>query len=157
MSNRKVFQAAPRPKASQANTLDANLKRIDANASKKTRRKGVRNIDAGLGEGSEDQGRDEEKGSSQEEGGSKGLTIELPEVSPTKEAMTPNTRARLKKANVKGSQLKSPMGLRHRKIPNIFNPKKEREESTEPMTMAEIENQDLAEESPDEYIREYIL
>ena len=43
-----------------------------------------------------------------------------------------------------------PLGLRQRKIPNIFYPKKEKEESREPMTMAEIENQDIAEESPDE-------
>ena len=42
MSNRKVFQAAPRPKASQANTLDTNLKKINANEAKRARRKGLR-------------------------------------------------------------------------------------------------------------------
>jgi hypothetical protein len=141
MSNRKVFQAAPRPKASQANTLDTNLSKIDANSMGRKRRTGMRKLEVSVPtEEVKDEDTPSRKGSKQEE--------KLPELSPKKEI--PQLKLRLNKTDVKGTQLKKPMGLKQRKIPNIFDPKKEKKETSVPLTMAEIEKQEDLSESDGE-------
>ena len=142
MSNRKVFQAAPRPKATQANTLDTNLSKIDANSMGRQRRTGMRKLEVSVPtEEVKDDETPSRKGSKQEE-------KKLPELSPKKEV--PKLKLRLNKTDVKGTQLKKPMGLKQRKIPNIFDPKKEKKETSVPLTMAEIEKQEDLSESDGE-------
>ena len=111
MSSRKVFQASSRPRASQANTLDTNLRKIDSNQSKAKRRKGVRQIE-GLGDMAA--APEEDKGS---RGSSARGEEKLPGLSPRKESPRPKLANRVKKVDVKGDQLKTPMGLKQRKIP----------------------------------------
>ena len=102
MSSRKVFQASSRPKISQANTTDTNLKKIDSNQTKAKRRKGIQQIE-GLGDLSV------EAKHSKDSGRSDTTEVEkLPELSPRKESPRLKRASRVKKVNVKGEQLRNP-------------------------------------------------
>ena len=97
MSNRKVFQAAPRPKASQANTLDTNLKKIDANEAKRARRKGLRETEKGASDEVVEKGKNEKKVSLDAEESKSEQRLELPVLSPKSESNAPNNKQRIKK------------------------------------------------------------
>ena len=146
MSSRKVFQASSRPKASQANTLDTNLKKIDSNQTKAKRRKGVRQIE-GLGDISAEPDGDQNTGRS-----SIAEEEKLPCLSPRKEISRPKLAMRVKKVSVKGEQLKKPMGLKQRKIPTLFTPKKKKVDHGDPLSMAEIERQEAPSDEEQEGI-----
>ena len=146
MSSRKVFQASSRPKISQANTTDTNLKKIDSNQTKAKRRKGIQQIE-GLGDLSV------EAKHSKDTGRSDTTEVEkLPELSPRKESPRLKRASRVKKVNVKGEQLRKPMGLKQRKIPSLFTKKKENLDDEDPLSIADIEHREVSSNEEEEGI-----